>query len=185
MLLPVYIYGHPVLRQPTVEIDPRGEEFEKLLQNMWETMYEADGIGLAAPQIGKNFRLFVIDASNFAQRDPSCADFKRVFVNPRVTRRSAGQVTMNEGCLSVPGIHEDIARPAAITIAYQDERGNPRVEELDGMRARVVQHEYDHIEGITFIDHLSPLKKRLLKSKLAAITGGNFHKEYRVVLPGK
>ncbi|MDR1274418.1 MAG: peptide deformylase [Odoribacteraceae bacterium] len=183
MLLPVYIYGHPVLREVAREITSRGEDFEKFLQDMWETMYEADGIGLAAPQVGKNARVFVVDGSSFAGRDPACAGFKRAFINARITSRSPEQVTMNEGCLSVPGIHEDVSRPARITIAYKDEQWNDRVEELDGMRARIVQHEYDHVEGITFIDHLSPLKKRLLKNKLLAISAGKFQKDYRVVLP--
>jgi peptide deformylase len=183
MLLPVYIYGHPVLREVAKEVTSRGEELEKLLQDMWETMYEADGIGLAAPQIGKNARIFVVDGTSFVERDPACAGFKRAFINARITRRSPEQVTMNEGCLSVPGIHEDVSRPARITIAYKDEQWNDRVEELDGMRARIVQHEYDHVEGITFIDHLSPLKKRLLKNRLLAISTGKFQKDYRVILP--
>ncbi|MDR2131057.1 MAG: peptide deformylase [Odoribacteraceae bacterium] len=183
MLLPIYIYGHPALRQPAVDVAPGHEGLAQLLQDMWDTMYQADGIGLAAPQIGKNLRIFVIDGSSFAENDPACEGFKRVFINARITERSPDRVTMNEGCLSVPGIHEEVSRPERVTIAYKDENGEDRVEILDGMRARIVQHEYDHIEGITFIDHLSPLKKRLLKSKLAALTAGKFHKNYRVVLP--
>jgi peptide deformylase len=180
MLLPIYIYGHAALREPAADVAPGHEGLEKFLQDMWETMYEADGIGLAAPQVGQHLRVFVIDGSAF----PECDGFKRAFINARIIERSNERVTMNEGCLSIPGIHEDVSRPARVTIAYKDENWNDRVEQLDGMRARIVQHEYDHVEGITFIDHLSTLKKRLLKNRLAALSAGKFHKDYRIVLPG-
>ena len=185
MILPIYIYGHPPLRRPTVDVAPADEGLEKLLQDMWETMYEADGIGLAAPQVGKSLRLFVVDASGFAGVDPACEGFKRAFINPRVIEWSTGQVTMTEGCLSIPGLHEEVTRPERVTIAYRDETGIERVETLDGMRARVVQHEYDHVEGRTFIDRLSPLKRRLLRGNLSALAAGKFKSDYRVVLPSR
>ncbi|MDR0765460.1 MAG: peptide deformylase [Odoribacteraceae bacterium] len=184
MLLPVYIYGHPALGQPSVDVTPADEGLDKLLEDMWETMYEADGIGLAAPQVGKNLRLFVIDATCLAKDSPACAGFKRVFINARIIERSTDQVVMNEGCLSIPGIHENVSRPASITIAYKDENWVDRVEQLDGMPARAVLHEYDHVEGLTFIDRLTPLRRRFLKSKLAALSAGKFERNYRVVLPG-
>ncbi|MDR2414862.1 MAG: peptide deformylase [Odoribacteraceae bacterium] len=183
MFLPVYIYGHPALGRPSADISQGEEGFDDFLRDMWETMYEADGLGLAAPQVGRNIRLFVIDASVLAEDYPACEGFKRVFINARITERSRERVVMNEGCLSIPGIHEDVSRPERVTIAYKDENWVDRVEHLEGMLARVVQHEYDHIEGHTFIDHLSTLKKRVLKKKLAALSRGNFQRNYRVVLP--
>ena len=184
MLLPIYIYGHPTLGKPAIDIQPDMKNLPELLLDMWETMYQADGVGLAAPQVGLNIRLFVIDATLFAPKDPSCEGFKRVFINPRILERSDEEIIMSEGCLSVPGIHEEVSRPRRVVISYVDETWRERLEELDGMRARVVQHEYDHIEGRTFIDRLSPLKRRILRKRLTAISAGLFDKDYRVILPG-
>ncbi|MDR0544752.1 MAG: peptide deformylase [Odoribacteraceae bacterium] len=184
MLLPIYIYGHPTLGKPAIDLQPDMKNLQELLVDMWETMYQADGVGLAAPQIGLNIRLFVVDATVFAPKDPSCEGFKRVFINARVVERSTEEIVMPEGCLSVPGIHEEVSRPCRVVITYRDETWRERVEELDGMRARVVQHEYDHIEGRTFIDRLSPLKRRILRKRLSSISAGLFDKAYRVILPG-
>ncbi len=150
---------------------------------MWQTMYESDGVGLAAPQIGKNIRVFVVDGSPFEELDPDCKNFKKAFINAHILERSGDDVPFNEGCLSIPGIHEDVMRKDRIKIAYRDENWVEHVEEFSGPRARIIQHEYDHLDGIVFIDHLSALKKRLLKGKLNNISAGKFKQNYRVVLP--
>jgi len=183
MILPVYVYGHPVLRKVSVDIDKDCEGFDKLLKNMWQTMYETDGVGLAAPQIGKNIRLFVIDADPFAELDPKTENFKKVFINAEIIERDGEKWGMTEGCLSVPNIHEDIYREDNIRIKYYDENWEMHEEEYDGHIARIIQHEYDHLEGKLFIDHISPLKKRLLKGKLANISRGKAKCGYRVVTP--
>lgn len=183
MILPVYVYGHPVLRKVSEDIYKDYEGLDKLLENMWHTMYETDGVGLAAPQIGKNIRLFVIDASPFAELDPNAEGFKKVFINAEIIERDGEKWGMTEGCLSVPNIHEDIFREERIVIRYMDENFVEHEEEYDGHLARVIQHEYDHLEGKLFIDHLSGLKKRLLKGKLAAISKGKARFSYRVVTP--
>jgi peptide deformylase len=183
MLLPIYVYGHPVLRKVAEDITADYPDLLQLLENLWQTMYESDGIGLAAPQIGKNIRIFVVDASMFEEQDPLCKDFKQTFINAHILERSGEEVLRNEGCLSIPGIHEDVLRNDRIKIAYKDENGGDHVEVFEGMRARIIQHEYDHLDGKLFTDHLSVLKKRLLKSKLNNISAGKFSVNYRVVLP--
>ena len=183
MLLPIYIYGHPILRKISEDITPDYKDLPKLLEDMWQTMYESDGVGLAAPQIGKSIRIFVIDGTPFEEYDPACKDFKKAFINAHIIERSGDDIIQNEGCLSIPGIHEDVVRKNKIKIAYKDENGVDHVEEFEGMRARIIQHEYDHLEGLVFTDHLSVLKKRLLKSKLNNISAGKFNIDYRVVLP--
>ncbi len=183
MILPVYVYGHPVLRKVSVDIDKDYEGLEKLLKDMWHTMYETDGVGLAAPQIGKNIRLFVIDANPFSELDPNAENFKKVFINAEILERSGEKWAMTEGCLSVPNIHEDVFREEKILIRYLDENWEEHEEEYDGHVARVIQHEYDHLEGKLFIDHISALKKRLLKGKLAGISKGKAKFDYRVVTP--
>ena len=183
MLLPIYIYGHQTLRKISQDITPEYEGLQKLLEDMWQTMYESDGVGLAAPQIGKNIRVFVIDGSAFEKMDPKCHDFKKVFINARITERFGEDAHFNEGCLSIPGIHEDVLRKDHIQITYLDEHWEEHTEEFDGLRARIIQHEYDHLEGMLFTDHLSPLKKRLLKGKLNNISMGKFDIDYRFILP--
>lgn len=183
MSLPIYIYGHPVLRKTAEDISMDYPDLKKLLEDMWITMYESDGVGLAAPQIGKSIRIFVVDGTPFEELDPLCKDFKRVFINAHILERSGDDVVRNEGCLSIPGIHEDILRKNKIKMAYTDEEGKQYVEEFEGMRARIIQHEYDHLDGKLFTDHLSLLKKRLLKGKLSNISAGKFNIDYRVVLP--
>jgi peptide deformylase len=183
MILPIYVYGHPVLRKIAQDIDKDYEGLEKLLKDMWQTMYETDGVGLAAPQIGKSIRLFVIDADPFQDIDPKAEGFKRTFINAEITERGGEAWIMNEGCLSIPLIHEDVKRDETIHIKYYDENWELHEEDFNGHLARVIQHEYDHLEGKMFIDHISGLKKRLLKGKLAQISKGKSRCGYRVVTP--
>lgn len=180
MILPVVVYGHPALRKVSDEIDENYEGLEKLIENMWETMYDSDGIGLAAPQIGKNIRLIVIDADPLSDEFPELEGFKRVLINPIIIEHGNDQCLESEGCLSLPGIREEVKRPKKITLEYENENFELIEEELDGFAARVVQHEYDHVEGKLFIDHLSPLKKRLIKGKLNDISKGKVDVSYRI-----
>lgn len=189
MILPIYGYGEPVLRKKTVEIGKDYPDLDQLIENMYETMYKAHGIGLAAPQVGLNIRLFVIDASPLAE-DEDYVDIKdelalckKVFINPKITKRDGELWKFNEGCLSIPDIREDIKRLENITIEYFDQNWNKKTENFGDIRARIIQHEYDHIEGILFTDLLSPLKKKLLKGKLANISKGKVETEYRMKFP--
>ena len=183
MILPIYVYGHPILRKVAVDIDKDYEGLDKLLKDMWQTMYETDGVGLAAPQIGKSIRLFVIDAEAFEEIDPKTKGFKKTFINPVIIERSGEKWTMQEGCLSIPNIHEDIDREEIIRIKYYDENWELHEEEYDGHRARVIQHEYDHLEGKMFIDQVTSIRRRLLKGKLTAISTGKARCAYRTVSP--
>lgn len=181
MKLPVYLYGHPVLREVGTDITPDYPDLANLVANMWETMYHSEGIGLAAPQIGLPIRLFVIDADPMADHFPECKGFKRVFINARIVEYSDDKVSESEGCLSIPGIHESVLRSDKITIEYVDEDFQPQRETFVGFAARVVQHEYDHIDGILFIDHISTIRKQLIKAKLMNIAKGKINPGYRVV----
>jgi peptide deformylase len=183
MVYPVAVYGHPVLRKVAKNITPDHEGLSEIIENMWETMYRSDGIGLAAPQVNKSIRLFVIDATPLEEDFPELKDFKKVFINARIVERTGEQVMHDEGCLSLPTIREEVKRPEQITIEYLNEDFEPVTETYTGFAARVVQHEYDHIEGILFIDHLSALKKRLLKSKLTKISMGDVDVDYRILTP--
>ncbi|TMM28789.1 peptide deformylase [Polaribacter aestuariivivens] len=190
MILPIVAYGDPVLRKVAVEIDENYPDLEKLISNMRETMYNASGVGLAAPQIGKAIRLFLIDASPFAEdEDLSEKDravlktFNKVFINAKIIEEEGDEWTFNEGCLSIPDVREDVVRKPKITIEYQDENFKKHTENLDGLAARVFQHEYDHIEGILFTDKLSSLKKRLIKKKLENISKGKINADYRMRFP--
>ena len=183
MIYPIFIYGSPVLRKVAQEIDKDYPNFEKFMSDMWETMYYSDGVGLAAPQVGKSIRLFVIDGSPFEEDEPKLKDFKKIFINAKITERSKDEFTFNEGCLSIPLLREDVIRPTKIRIEYYDENFNFYDEWFDGLIARVIQHEYDHLEGILFTDKLAPIKKRLIKGKLLAITKGKFKVDYKVRLP--
>ncbi|MCW3786259.1 peptide deformylase [Plebeiibacterium sediminum] len=180
MILPVVVYGHPVLRKVAEEIDEDYKGLKELIDNMWQTMYKSDGVGLAAPQIGESIRLIVIDADVLAEDFPECKGWKKVLINPIITEFGEEECNESEGCLSLPGIREDVKRPTKIKVEYEDENFELVVEELDGFIARVVQHEYDHLEGKLFVDHLSPLKKRFLKGKLAAITKGKVSVSYKI-----
>ena len=190
MILPIVAYGDPVLRKVSKAIDADYPNLEKLIANMKETMYNASGVGLAAPQIGKAIRLFLIDASPFAEdKDISEKDravlksFNRVFINAQIVEEEGEEWVFNEGCLSIPDVREDVFRQPKITIEYQDEDFNKHTESLEGLAARVFQHEYDHIEGILFTDKLSTLKKRIIKKKLENISKGKITADYRMRFP--
>lgn len=181
MKLPIYLYGHPVLREMGSDITSDYEGLSQLIADMWETMYHSEGIGLAAPQIGRAIRLFVIDADPMGDDFPECRGFKRVFINARIVEQGEELCTENEGCLSIPGIHERVERPKQITIEYLNEQFEPQRETYTGFAARVIQHEYDHIDGVLFIDHISAIRKQLIKGKLMNIAKGKVHAGYRTV----
>jgi peptide deformylase len=187
MILPIVAYGCQVLRTKATAVDQNDPELKSLISNMWETMYEANGVGIDAPQVGVSKRLFVIDAAPFAQDEELSPEeakvlegFKKVFINPIMVEEKGSEWEFTEGCLSIPNIREDISRKAQITIQFLDENFNQQTLSLDGLPARVVQHEYDHIEGVLFTDKLSPLKKRLLKRKLSDITKANIKPDYKM-----
>lgn len=190
MILPIVAYGDPVLRKMGAEIDKDYPNLKELIANMKETMYNASGVGLAAPQIGKAIRLFVIDASPFAEDDDlddeeraTLKEFNRVYINPKILNEEGEEWTFNEGCLSIPDVREDVTRKPKVTLEYQDEDFNTHTEVLDGLAARVFQHEYDHIEGVLFTDKVSSLKKRLIKRKLENISKGKIRANYRMRFP--
>ena len=185
MILPIVAYGTPVLKKLGEEIDSDYPNLQKLIANMFDTMYEANGVGLAAPQIGKSIRLFIVDGSPFEEDEPDMKDFQQVFINAEILEEEGEEWNFNEGCLSIPNIREDVSRKPKITIRYQDEKFDTFEEEFEGIKARIIQHEYDHIEGVLFIDYLSGLKKRLLKSKLIDISKGNIRVDYRMKFPQK
>ncbi|PSR08508.1 MAG: peptide deformylase [Candidatus Arcticimaribacter sp.] len=189
MILPIVAYGTPVLKKKGKDITPEYPAFEQLLENMWETMYEANGVGLAAPQVGIAIRLFIVDASPFADDDEltdeeqkQLTGFKKVFINPQI-EESGEEWAFNEGCLSIPDVREDVYRQEEIQIRYWDENFKEHTEQYTGLAARVIQHEYDHIEGVLFTDKLSPLKKRLIKGKLNNIAKGNIDVDYKMRFP--
>lgn len=179
MILPVYVYGQPVLRKRAEDLEQDYPDLENLIKNMYETMYASDGIGLAAPQIGKSIRLIVIDADPISDSFPECKDFKKVLINPYITNFGDETIGLEEGCLSLPGIHEKVERPTKITLKYLDEDFNEHIEELEGFAARVVQHEYDHLEGKLFVDHISAIRKQLINGKLRNIARGKINCGYR------
>lgn len=183
MILPVTVYGDPLLRKISKDIDKDYPKFEQLTENMFETMYQADGVGLAAPQVGLNIRLFIIDATPMADEEPKLKDFKKVFINPEIIETKGDRWEMEEGCLSLPNIRENVTRDEEVTINYLDENWEEKTETYDGFAARVIMHEYDHLEGKLFIDHISPLRKRLLKGKLTAISKGKTQTAYRIKVP--
>ena len=187
MILPILAYGSPVLKKIAIDITPNYPNLNGLISNMWETMYAAKGVGLAAPQIGLSVRLFVIDATPFLDDENmddfelhSINNFKKVFINPKITEENGSLWEFNEGCLSIPEIREDVPRRSKIIIEYFDENFEFHTLELSGLAARVVQHEYDHIEGILFTDHISSLKKRLIKRKLNNISSGSIKVDYEM-----
>jgi len=192
MKFPILAYGHPSLRKIAKEITPDYPGLQQLIDDMFEAMYESNGVGLAAPQIDKSIRLFVIDAEPFAELDEDitpeqAAKLKgqKVFINAKILEESGKEWDFTEGCLSVPGINEDVTRKEKIKITYFDRDFNQHTEEIDGILARVVQHEYDHLEGVLFTDHLSAFKKRLLKRKLENISKGKVNVDYRMKFPKK
>lgn len=178
MNYPIYVFGSSVLRKDTEEITKDYPNLDKLLGDMYDTMYASDGVGLAAPQIGKNLRLFVVDASPMADDEPELENFKRTFINPHIYEYGEELDYFEEGCLSVPGIREDVVRPTVIKIKYLDENFEPKDETFGGFAARVIQHEYDHLDGKLFTDRVSPLRKKLIKSKLDKISKGDFKSSF-------
>ena len=192
MILPIVAYGSPVLKKKAEKISKDYPNLKDLIENMWETMYASHGVGLAAPQIGLSIRLFVIDASPFVDEEQMTQEeidelstFKKVFINPEIVTENGALWDFNEGCLSIPDVREDVSRREKIVLSYVDENFEAQRLELNGLAARVVQHEYDHIEGILFTDHLTSLKKRLLKNRLTAISKGTINVDYRMKFPKK
>jgi len=192
MILPIVAYGDPVLKKKAALIEKSYPNLKDLIDNMWETMYAANGVGLAAPQIGESIRLFVVDGSPFSGDNNldsvekrELKDFKKVFINPQIISFSGPQEAFNEGCLSIPDVREDVMRQTTIEIEYYDEKFKYITEEISGIAARIVQHEYDHIEGILFTDRLGSLKKKLLKTKLSQISRGKVEPDYLMRFPIK
>ena len=190
MILQIVAYGDPVLRKKAKEVPQDYPNLEGLIDDMWETMYKAYGVGLAAPQVGLPIRLFIIDASPFAEDEDLAEEerkelkaLKKVFINPVIEEETGEEWAFNEGCLSIPDIREDVNRKPDISITYLDENFERHTEQYTGLAARVIQHEYDHIEGILFTDKLSSLKKRLIKGKLKNISKGKIKVDYRMRFP--
>ena len=183
MVLPVVAYGHPVLKKVAREIDPSFPKLREFVDDMFETMYQSDGVGLAAPQVNQSIRLFVVDSSAFSDKYPESKEFKRVFINAKIYKFEGEEYSFNEGCLSFPGLREDIVRKPVIHIKFFDENFQPHDERFDGINARVIQHEYDHIEGIVFVDRMSSLRRMIIKGKLNDISKGNIEVAYRMIFP--
>jgi len=189
MILPVVAYGHPVLRKMCEDITPDYPELEKLIADMWETMYHSSGVGLAAPQINRPIRMFVVDTEqiveNFDETDkkeyPNEKPIKQTFINAHILETSGEEWAYNEGCLSIPKIREDVYRAEKVKLRYMDENFHEYIQEFDGITARVILHEYDHIDGKLFIDYLKPIKKRLIKKKLSDISNGKVKTDYRML----
>lgn len=180
MILPVTVYGHPVLRKVGVDIEKNDDDLQALIENMYQTMYNADGIGLAAPQVGRAIRLFVVDLSALEDEFPECKGFKKVFINAQILVRTGDMGVEEEGCLSIPGIRENVERPGMIRIVYRDENWVEHDEEYHDWMARVIQHEYDHIDGKLFVDRVSPIRRRLIKGKLQSISRGKVSVRYKI-----
>jgi peptide deformylase len=185
MVYPIVIYGHPVLRKVAEDIEREYPGLDQLINDLFETLYNAEGLGLAAPQIGKSVRIFVVDGKPAGDDEPDLANFKKVFINAQLIEKSGDLMTMTEGCLSIPNLREEVNREAHIRLTYYDENWQFHDEEFDGYKARIIQHEYDHLDGILFTDKVSPLRRRLLKSKLVAISKGRFDADYKTILPGQ
>jgi peptide deformylase len=182
MIYPIVVYGHPVLKKVASDIEKDEPDLEQFVGDMFETLYQAEGLGLAAPQVGKSLRLFVIDGAPVAEDEPELADFKRVFINAQITEKDGEVVPMNEGCLSIPNIREEVRRDSRIRITYYDENWEFHDEEFEGYKARIIQHEYDHLDGILFVEKINPLKKQLIKGKLNDISKGKFDVDYKTVV---
>ena len=180
MILPIYVYGQPVLRQEAENIAPDYPNLKELVANMFETMDHADGVGLAAPQVGLPIRVVVIDLDVLSDDMPEFKDFKRAYINPHILETGDKVVSMDEGCLSLPGIHESVKRPDRIRVQYLDEEMKPHDEWVEGYLARVMQHEFDHLDGIMFIDHLSALRKQMIRGKLNNMVKGKARCSYKV-----
>ena len=182
MIYPIVVYGHPVLKKVAVDIDRDYPDLQQFVNDMFDTMYHAEGLGLAAPQVGKSIRLFVIDGAPVADDEPDLADFKKVFINAQIVEKTGDLIPMNEGCLSIPNIREEVKRESHIRIRYVDENWTEYDEVYDGYKARVIQHEYDHLDGKLFVEKVNPLKRQLLKGKLADISKGKFEADYKTLV---
>lgn len=180
MLLPVVAYGHPVLKKKALEIGPDYPGLQELIASMFETMYHSVGVGLAAPQINHSIRLFVVDASPYADEDPQLANMKKVFINAQIVEEQGKKWRTDEGCLSIPGIRVDVDRHPEILIRYQDEHFVQYEERYSGYAARIIQHEYDHLEGILITDRITPLRRQMLKGRLNDISAGRVHTDYKM-----
>lgn len=178
MKLPIYAYGHPILKRVASPVEENSEEIKNLIENMWETMYHASGVGLAAPQVGKSLRIFVVDTIQLKDEEESIHGIKKVFINPRKIEESGDEFPYEEGCLSIPEIRADVNRRKRIKLSYLDENFEEHTEVFEGTNARVIQHEYDHLEGILFIEKINPLKRNLLRRKLNKIRKGNVKVDY-------
>lgn len=180
MILPIYLYGQPVLRKEAEAADTENkEELKELVSNMWETLAKADGCGLAAPQVGKSLRVFIVDGTVVADVYDYLKDFKRTMINPEILEESEEKSTYSEGCLSVPGIYADVQRPKKIKVRYLDENFEEKTEELDNFAARIVQHEYEHLTGHLFVDDIAPIRKKMITGKLQNITKGKTATRYK------
>lgn len=182
MILPIVAYGDPVLKQEGEDIEPDFPGLQTLIDNMFETMYNADGVGLAAPQVGESIRVFVMDTEQLKLKDGETG-IKQVFINATILNETGNEWNYEEGCLSIPGVRENVSRKPEIEIEYLDENFEYHRQKFDGTNARVMQHEYDHIDGILFVDHLKPLKKRLIRKKLNNIAKGEVEVSYRMRFP--
>lgn len=183
MVYPIIVYGDPILRKRAQDIPRDFQGLEQLIQDMFDTMYAAHGIGLAAPQIGKGIRLFVVDGTTLEEEEEDMTGFKKTFINPEIIDENGSIWAFEEGCLSIPNIRENVSRQEIVQIKYFDEQWVAHEEEYSGVKARIIQHEYDHLDGKLFIDYLTPLKKRMLKGKLTDISKGDVDTEYRISAP--
>ena len=184
MVLPIYLYGQPVLRREAEDVPQDFPELKTLIANMFETLLQAEGCGLAAPQVGQGIRLFIVDGTELKEEYPECADFKQPFINPEIIEESEEKVLYSEGCLSLPGISENVLRPKTIRVRYFDADWNEHEEELTGFKARIFEHEYDHLLGNVFTDRISPIRRQFVSSKLQKIAKGKLTGKYKCKLNG-
>jgi peptide deformylase len=182
MTYPIFVYGNPVLRKVAVDVEKDYPGLQKLIDDLFDTMYHSEGLGLAAPQIGKSIRLFVIDGAPVAKDEPELAGFKKAFINAHIVEKCGELVPMNEGCLSIPHIREEVKRESHIRIHYYDEKWEYHDDVYEGYKARIIQHEYDHLDGILFTEKINPLKKQLIRGKLLDISKGKFEADYKTVV---
>ncbi len=183
MILPIYAYGQPVLRKKASDINGQYPDLNALIDNMFETMYDSNGIGLAAPQIGLSIRLFLVDGSEIEDIKPK--GFKEVFINPVIEEEFGTEWEFEEGCLSIPDVRAHVKRKGELTIRYFDRNWNEHIKTFNGMAARIIQHEYDHIEGVLFTDRISPLKRNMLKRRMEGISKGRVNVDYKMKFPKK
>lgn len=178
MKLPIYAYGHPILKQMAAPIDKDHDNLDVIIANMWETMYHASGVGLAAPQVGVSLRLFVVDTIQLMEEEEKEKGIKKIFINPEIVHETGEDFAYEEGCLSIPDIRADVTRLSKIKLSYLDENFENKTEEFDGVNARVIQHEYDHLDGVLFVEKINPLKRNVLRRKLDKIRKGKVKVDY-------